>query len=73
MKRSRTTITFIVVAALGVLIPSVAAAGIVNEVKAVTSQQTAYFQFDSVLPTTIGATDAANQIGLDRSNGNITG
>ena len=55
--------TFIVIAAIGAFIPYVAAPEIVKGVKAVTSQQTAYFQFDSVLPTTRGESDAADRIG----------
>jgi len=61
--RLRVIFTFIVIAAIGAFILYVAAPEIVKGVKAVTSQQTAYFQFDSVLPTTRGESDAADRIG----------
>jgi hypothetical protein len=59
-------VTFIVVVALAAFIPYVAAPGIVNGVKAVTSPPAAAIRLDTSPPAAYDGTDAANRILLER-------
>ncbi|HEV3423112.1 MAG TPA: hypothetical protein VG105_04860 [Paraburkholderia sp.] len=58
--------TFVVVVAIAAFIPYVAAPGIANGVKAVTSHQSADAGSKSTLPAANGTMDAANRIVADR-------